>query len=794
MSKKNDSVRTRTIKDDREWFRKKATNYIPNTFKEGGVHLLYEIVDNGIDEGMNSKTKGKNITIWFNEKTKWYRIKDDGRGINPSDLVSAFTVKQTSGKYDNADGKGGYKWTGGTNGLGAKLNYFLSKAGRMSTTQKFKTYTIRSEDGRLLSEEPVVTKADYESGVDAEFLLDPKLIDTSEITFEDIFVILNEKSHIFPEISFRLIKIDEHGKEHKPKLLRGRNMKDFVESMGVDLPVISADRVTKHVSYIDRKLKLATEGEAEVSFAISMKEDLIDSKELAPNFNISYGNSIKTKTGGSHVLGLQEGIIKFFKKELMSSKIKVTTADINKALCSFIAVNVVEPEFRGQFKDSLYSEVARLAMMEVVEETLEQQPKKVIKDYCEMIKDVARSREASKKSREKRKISLSAFSDDAVEKHIPIMLTDETYCRELYVVEGDSVMGSITKSRNIYNQGVFPLSKPNNTIDKEYGDLEKIASSFNDFCKVIGWDLGKKNIKRSDLHYDKIFLTLDKDIDGDAMAGDMSALMYKFTPKLFEWGMVYRLVPPLYTFKSKKGNDKFINSQKELYQYVVDDYMVKNELHFKNNIFSKKDIVRFYNGNFGYAKELDNLCSAINGKPKVVELIVSRYSVGCSYSKKDIPTFQKLLKDFPDLSIEFKKGTIQIKGEDNNGDNIYISLNRLFDSKCRVFKEIQSKNLFISKFKINGEDSTIYDVIRSIDKCMPSGIHRIKGLGEMSSRQFTATCMDPEKRHVIRMELPKDRDAGLERVYIYYSGKKRYVELRKQVLKELIYDSQIIDT
>lgn len=780
----------RTIEDDREYVRMRSTNYIPDTSTEGMVHIAFEVLDNSIDEAINSK-KSNLIKFIVDEDQKRITVIDNGRGIPHGKLLDAATKLKTSGKFENGE-KSSYRTSGGTNGIGLKLATYLSTEFMIQSKREGSSLTYIFKNGFLVDDKKEPSK---DRGTTVTYILDDECIDTSEFSYEIFQKSIKQKSYIFPEVEFNVIKLH---KDHvvKNKTYVGKSVLNAVEEMKPDTNVIRV-KTTKYVTVVDKKLRGTEEVFVDIDLAFAYKESLIEEKDTS-DYLISFVNSINTTLGGTHVQGLKEGLVKFFRQYIGETKLNILPNDMMSAICAFVAVAMSKVEFRGQYKDQLNSDAARIAVRDAVYEALCNEKDQTVKKMANFIKDVAKSREASKKSREKK--TKTAFSKDSIEKFYDLQESDKTFARELYIGEGDSATDSFMNARDIYNHAVIPMSRPSNLIDKKLGDLQHLKSNFHDLLYVIGVDLGKK-IRKEDLNYDKIILALDGDIDGDGMSAAYLALITKFVPELFEWGLVYRLVPPLYKFTDKKGKQVFLSSQKEFNKHILNEYCEKNVLSIGKRNMNKESIRHLVETNFNYAKELDKLTKKINGVKStndtalLVEKLMWYYNPSLHYDKKDVKFFEKILKDYPYLKVSFKKDVLVIDGTvGSNDDLVHIIFNSFLKGSVKRFKDIQSQNLIYSSYKLNGEPASIYTIMKSIDKSMPKDIDRIKGLGELDAFDFATQCMNPKNRTLIRMVPSKNPKRDLEIAYKHYSKKSHYKAMRAKLVSELVCDEELLDT
>lgn len=435
-ARKYDDSSIQSITDDRDRVRKRPTMYISDTGKKGALHIVFEIVDNSIDELSVKDAVGDTITVVFNKKTKDITVTDDGSGIPHKSLIDVCTIINSSGKFDNDDDSA-YQWSGGTNGVGLKLAVFLSKYCDVTSIRDGKSVTAKFVDGRLDKvEESKVKKTEH--GTIVKYCTSQKFININGVTVDDIITRCQEKAFLFPEIHVNLIILNGD-KEEATYSFYGKDIADAVSDMNPSTPVIhvSDDREISNLSNISddklSKVRVITEA----SFAL--KEEALDAEK--DEYIISYCNTIKTYSGGTNVEGLKQGLIKFFSKNVIPNLgkrdqgLSILPSDITAGLCGVVLAKVHVPEFEGQHKDRVNNPAIRIAVRDAVCEALEIQKPNVINPMIDFVKRVARGRMASKKTR--RKDVTGAFSEERNKKLQDMVWTAETTFPTLIVVEGE---------------------------------------------------------------------------------------------------------------------------------------------------------------------------------------------------------------------------------------------------------------------------------------------------------------------------------------------------------------------
>jgi DNA gyrase/topoisomerase IV subunit B len=767
------------ISDDRDQIRKRPTKVIPDTSTEGVLHLLFEGYDNSLDEALNGHCK--NIKVVFDKASREYTIIDSGRGIPHGDIVVACTKLNASSKFDN-DGDTSYEVSGGTNGWGLKLILFLSKSASVTTTRNGKSTTLIFKDGRMVDEIKTTAKKDA-SGVMLKFILDDKIMDGSNVTSKDIKTIIKEKNCLIPELETTFSEV-EGDKVIKSKVFKGRSMLDCIKEMEPSTPIIHI-KDKRTVTYTKYGADEPSVDTVMVDIYFAFKESLIDAKEDKDLHDISYANTIKTKTGGGHVEGFKEGLTKYFKAKMANEKNPPTPADIMAAVVNFIWVRLSDTEFRGQHKDKLNSQSARIAVKDAVYEALTKEKDVNIKRCVNFIKEVTRSRLASKKAREKK--STSAFDKNSIQSYHPIIEGSKTFMREIYIGEGKSAIGPLVSARDPYNHALYILkSRPDNIFDKTLQAVSGLNTNFNELMSIIGVDLGRP-VKKENLNFDKIIFGMDADIDGDSIAAYTISMIVKFAPELIRWGLVYRLIPPLYKFKD--GKEKiYLASQTEFNRRLVDKFIKDNKLTILGLKMDAKDTLQFIQKNALYAKELEKASKRSN--PEIIELISFYYRFDKIYTKEDIPLFERILSKYKYIQVKWIKDTIVIEG--SLGDEfIHILVNRHLGEDIKKFKEIQSKNCSFSGYRVNKQPATIYQIIKAVEKYQPKDVERLKGLGELDEEEFKEQCMSVKNRTLIQIKFDDERN-DTELVMNHYS--KSAKNFRKEIAYSMVVNEEELDT
>ncbi len=526
-----------------EAVRKRPGMYIDDTSFRGLHHLVYEIVDNSIDEALAGYCTHIQVTI---HKDNSITVEDDGRGIptginhkagKPAVEV-VFTVLHAGGKF----GGGGYKVSGGLHGVGASVVNALSDWLEVTIYSEGKIYRQRYERGKVCYPLEVVgTCLPSKTGTSVSFLPDKTMFEVTEYDFKTLQTRLREMAFLTKGLKITLTDEREDPVRSKVYHYEG-GIQEFVQYLNKSTTPLYDD-----IIYCE-----GTRDGVQVEVAFQHNDSYSENC-------YSFVNNINTHEGGTHLAGFKNAITKTFNdyarknKLLKDSETNLSGDDIREGLTAIISVKISEPQFGGQTKHSLGNTEARAAVDGVVSERLtvylEQNPQ-VAKLILEKSILAQRAREAARKAREltRRKSALDGFA-------LPGKLADcsdkdPSKC-EIYIVEGDSAGGSAKTARNRMTQAILPLrgkilNVEKARLDRIYGN-EEIKSMITAFGTGIHEDFDI-----SKLRYHKIIIMTDADVDGAHISTLLLTFLYRFMPELIKQGYVYLAQPPLYKVEKNK--------------------------------------------------------------------------------------------------------------------------------------------------------------------------------------------------------------------------------------------------
>ena len=526
-----------------EAVRKRPGMYIGSTSSRGLHHLVYEIVDNAVDEALAGYCD--TIRIFVNEDNS-ITVIDNGRGIpvgiNHKAGIPAvevvFTILHAGGKF----GGGGYKVSGGLHGVGASVVNALSTWLEVTIYQDGKVYRQRYERGKTVYSLKVVGECEAsKKGTMVTFLPDPEIFEETVFDFHIL-------KHRFREIAFltkglKIIATDKREEEPKEAVFHYEGgIKEFVQYLNRSNTPLYDD-----ILYFE-----GTKDGVMVEVAMQHNDAYTEN---------SYGfvNNITTPEGGTHIMGFRNAITKTFNEYAKKNKLlkendaNLTGEDIREGLTAIISVKIEEPQFEGQTKQKLGNSEARGAVDNVVSTQLEiylEQNPSVAKIIIEKSILSQRARDAARKAREltRRKSALEGMSLPG--KLADCMDKDPSKC-EIYIVEGDSAGGSAKTARSRATQAILPLR--GKILNVEKARLDKIYANNEIKAMITAFGTGiHEDFDISKLRYHKIIIMTDADVDGAHIATLLLTFLYRFMPELIKQGYVYLAKPPLFKLEKNR--------------------------------------------------------------------------------------------------------------------------------------------------------------------------------------------------------------------------------------------------
>lgn len=755
-----------------EAVRKRPGMYIGDTNINGLHHLVYEVVDNSIDEAMAGFCRNIKVTL---TKDGWARIEDDGRGIptaiHPSEGISAATVALTvlhaGGKFD----KDTYKVSGGLHGVGVSVVNALSKHLKMTVYREGKIHYQEFKEGIPQGALEVIGESPRKTGTTIEFLVDDSIFEVTKYEFNILKKRFKEVAYLNPIISITLE--DELAKIKEVYHFEG-GIKQFVADLNKETALCEVMHFSDKVDGV------------EVDIAMMYNDTYIEK-------TLSFVNNIRTIDGGTHEAGFKAGLTRSISKYLSENAAarekdaKITGDDVREGLIAVVSVKVPEPQFEGQTKGKLGSSYVRPIAQKLTSDNLdkyfEENPTHA-RAVMEKALMAARGREAAKKAREltRKKDSMSVGT-------LPGKLADcqskDPTIRELYLVEGDSAGGSAKQGRDRVYQAILPLK--GKILNVEKSRLDKILKSdeIRNIITALGCGIGE-DFNDEKVRYHKIIVMTDADVDGSHIQTLLLTFFFRFLRPIVEKGYLYIAQPPLYRYKKGK-NEIYLKDNNALSAYLIENGLE----NFEFEGMGYNDLLDLFKQVARYRAMLEQLAKRYS----LIEVL--KYLIENSdLVNLDFATLYEKVKLFLEargyniLSKTVNETKIQLFVQTNAGLEELIIDEELFASpyfseSTFIFTKLKERDLTL----FEGRD--LIELLEEIESLAKKGayIQRYKGLGEMNPEQLWETTMTPENRRLLRVKI-EDAEAASDTFTLFMGDE---VEPRRNYIESHAKDVEHLD-
>jgi DNA gyrase subunit B len=754
-----------------EAVRKRPGMYIGDTSTKGLHHLVYEVVDNSIDEAMAGFCDTIKVTLTKNGSAI---IEDNGRGIpvaeHPTEKISAATVVLTvlhaGGKFD----KDTYKVSGGLHGVGVSVVNALSSNLNLTVFRDGNIHEQNFQEG--IPTAPLeITGTTRKNGTKIEFWPDETIFTESVVFQKEILMKrFRELCYLNPKITIDF-KDERDGTREKYHFEGG--IKQFVEDMNAKEAISTAQ-------FFQGKMD-------DIEIDIALLYNNSDSEK-----SLSFVNNIKTPEGGTHEAGFRAGLTRSLSSYISKNanakekNTKITGDDCKEGLVAIVSVRVPEPQFEGQTKGKLGSSYVRPLVQKFFTEQfnkyLEENPIEA-KAIMGQILLAAKGRDAAKRARDlvKRKDSMSVGT-------LPGKLADcqskDPEISEIYLVEGDSAGGSAKQGRDRVFQAILPLK--GKILNVEKARLEKILKSdeIKNMITALGCGIGEE-FNGEKLRYHKIIIMTDADVDGSHIQTLLMTFFFRFLRPIIEKGYMYLAQPPLYRYKKGK-NETYLKDDKALNDFLIENGIdvIESETMGQRDLVELFKLVAYYRMTL---KEIEKRFALIESLRYMIE---NPDIAGLETSKLDT-TIQEYIKElgYNILNKTITEDRLHYFVQTNDGleeliiDDVLFT-NPHFNEAIHIYQKIQEH--ITDEFK----DKDLIELFEKVEANAKKGayIQRYKGLGEMNPEQLWETTMTPENRRLLKVTID-DIESASDTFTLFMGDevepRRAYIETHAKDVKHL---------
>jgi DNA gyrase subunit B len=745
-----------------EAVRKRPGMYIGDTGVRGLHHLVYEIVDNSVDEALAGHATAIKVTLHIDNSVT---VEDDGRGIptgmHPSGLsaVEVVMTKLHAGGKFNEEG-GAYKISGGLHGVGASVVNALSESLRVEVKQKGKIFTQSFKYGATQSPLSEIGISDS-TGTKTTFKPDTGMFSATEYSSETLAARFRELA--FLNKGLRIQLFDER--------VETTTMQEFFAEGGI----------IQFVEYLNSSRQSI--GDV-ISFTQEEKGVVVD---IALQWNdsyvetvSSYVNNIHTIEGGTHVSGFRTALTRVINKFLTESgaaksfKESLQGEDIREGLAAIISVKVPEPQFEGQTKGKLgngeVEGIVSLCVGERLTKHFEMNPS-VVKRVIQKSIDSAVARIAAKKARELTRRKTALDTGGLPGKMADCQERDPALC-ELYLVEGDSAGGSAKQGRSRKNQAVLPMKGKILNVEKSRFDRMLSSEEIRILISAIGAGIGKDDFDINKVRYHKIIIMTDADVDGSHIRTLLLTFFYRHMPLAIEKGYLYIAQPPLY--RAKKGNkEQYLKNDQERFSYLLQSGIDSAKVTIRDKQIPQEDLMEIFRATSKYTKGIERY--ARRASPDVLNILLSNHVT--AEHIRDEAKFNEL-KELVVSALTKKGYAVESHPQKEPDGNFSLRIRTRLEGTSKVTlissvllasieydemlanyklaEEIHDKNVSLKLGEgVAKTYTTMAATLEALLEHTSSGIYiqRYKGLGEMNPEQLWETTMDPEKRMLLQVSV-----------------------------------------
>ena len=803
--KKNQAYDSSSIAvlEGRDAVRKRPAMYIGSTGEIGLHHLVYEVVDNSIDEALAGYCDTVEVAIHLDDSIT---VIDNGRGIPVDEMKkekkSAAEVVMTKlhagGKFDS----NAYKVSGGLHGVGVSCVNFLSEKLHLEIWRDSKTY--EQEYVRGIPAVPLKqTGKTKKRGTKITFKPDSQIFDHTEFSFDKLSERLREKAFLNKGIRIT-IKDEREEPERSHEFYYKGGIAEFVKHL-------NKNKTTLH----DKPIYFERESDV-LSIEVAIQyNDGYDEKVY------SFANNINTVDGGTHLSGFRSAFTRTINAYGQSSglaknfKGSLSGDDVREGLVAVISVKLPQPQFEGQTKGKLNSDVKGAVesfLNERLTEYLEQNPTVARKIVGKSL-DAARAREAARKAREI--VRKGAMGSSMLPGKLADCQERDPALSEIYIVEGDSAGGSAKQGRDRKNQAILPLKGKILNVEKARFDKMLGHSEIKSLITALGTGIGKEDFDVTKLRYHKIILMTDADVDGSHIRTLLLTFFYRQMVELVERGHVFIAQPPL--FKVKRGKkEEYIKDEGAMIRYLMRqataDMSVKSAS--AKETIEGKDLAKWLEKMVDFQRYCERAARRLAGDKALLNALLEGFGGKKGVLRKEGNTLRKAFQDNEqmahvegivakagyetELSSDEEHGLCEIETTTSTGSKVVVDWNLAsfveFQKAVELYMALESK---LAPPFITGENGTSEEISTRdalLEKVLAAAkkdlsIQRYKGLGEMNPEQLWETTMNPEKRTLLQVRI--DDAVETDEMFTVLMGDQ--VEPRRKFIEDNALDVRNLD-
>jgi DNA gyrase subunit B len=775
--------------------------YIGSTGDLGLHHLVYEVVDNSVDEALAGYCDTIEVTIHMDNSVT---VIDNGRGI-PTDIHKqegrsaaevVMTVLHAGGKFDSNS----YKVSGGLHGVGVSCVNFLSEWLKLEIWRDGKTNEMEFQVGIPVA--PLKeTGTTAKRGTKITFKPDGDIFESTIYSFDRLSERLREKAFLNKGIRIS-IKDEREQPEKSHEFYYKGGIAEFVKHLNKNKsPLHDEPLYFEHIS-------------DELSIEVSMQyNDSYDEKIF------TFANNINTVDGGTHLSGFRGAITRTINNYAESSgltknaKVTLSGDDVREGLVAVVSVKIPQPQFEGQTKGKLNSPVkgpVESFLNEKLGEFFEQNPG-VAKKIVGKAVDAARAREAARKAREI--VRKSAMTGSGLPGKLADCQEKDPEKSEIYIVEGDSAGGSAKQGRDRKNQAVLPLKGKILNVEKARFDKMLGHGEIKALITALGTGIGKEDFDVSKLRYHKICLMTDADVDGSHIRTLLLTFFYRQMPALVEGGFVYIAQPPLYKVKRGK-KEEYIKDEKGMFRYLMRVGTTDVQITSGDRTIEGRELAKMLEQTTEFKNYFERFSRRLGSDEKLMKTLVEAFASNEGVLAKHNVRIKKVFAQ-EELMAEVEAHLSQAGFQTELIPDVEHSLfeveitypngsTTIFDWNMASYVEFQkavelTRSLdadFPGPFVVgeNGKSETVTDRIELLQKVTTMAkkdltIQRYKGLGEMNPEQLWETTMDPEKRTLLQVRV--EDMVETDSIFTILMGD--HVEPRRKFIEDNALDVKNLD-